>query len=172
MRWRICLLAISCPFLACCAGPPLPTQPSGFAVIATRQLSIEAESGSGDGHIKERSRASGGRTLHLGPGERHQWLFPLSTPPTRYAVAVTYANGEEGDNELMTLSLDGAMVRSWMNRNSGDAVEGWNLFITDSAGASTLSFGTHSLALEITGGDGCVEIDRITLTALDANAED
>ena len=166
MHWRIPLVA-SLSWLAGCGGQPLPTQPSGFAVVVTQQISIEAESGSGDGQIRQRSRASGGLTLHLAPGERHQWVFPLNGSQARYAVAVTYSNGQEGPNELMTLWLDGVTVRSWMNRDSGDAVEGWNLFVTDSAGSSTLSVGTHSLVMETAGGDGCVEIDRLTLTAIE-----
>jgi hypothetical protein len=166
MRWTIAPVTfVLC--LAGCAGQPLPTQPSGLSVMPTRQIEIEAESGSGEGQIRQRSRASGGLTLHLAPGERHQWVFPLNSGPARYAVAVTYANGQEGPNELMTLSLDGTTVRSWINRDSGDAIEGWNLFVTDSAGSLMLSFGTHSLTLETSGGDGCVEIDRLTVTAID-----
>jgi hypothetical protein len=164
MRSWIALAAFSAIGSAGCASQPLPTQPSGVAPVPTRQIAIEAESGSGEGQIRQRSRASGGLTLHLAPGERHQWVFPLNAEPARYAVAVTYANGQEGPNELLTLSIDGAAVRSWMNRDSGDAIEGWNLFVTDSAGSSMLTFGTHSLVLESSGGDGCVEIDRITLT--------
>jgi hypothetical protein len=150
-----------------CAESPLPTRPSPLALIPTQSLSIEAESGTGEGHVHERSRASGGRTLHLAPGERHQWVFPLNGNAAHYAVAVTYSNGQGGPNELMTLWLDGVTIRSWMNRDSGDAVEGWNLFVTDPAGASTLSVGTHTLVMETTGGDGCVEIDRFTLTAVE-----
>jgi hypothetical protein len=164
MRSWIAVATVSLIGSAGCATQPLPTQPSGLAEMTTRQISIEAESGNGEGQIRQRSRASGGLTLHLAPGERHQWVFPLNAEPARYAVTVTYANGQEGPNELLTLSIDGAALRSWMNRDSGDAVEGWNLFVTDSAGASMLSFGTHALVLESSGGDGCVEIDRITLT--------
>ena len=164
MRSRNALAALTLIGLAGCANQPLPTQPSGLAVVPIRQIAIEGESGSGEGQIRQRSRASGGLTLHLAPGERHQWVFPLNTAPERYAVAVTYANGQEGPNELLTLSIDGAAVRSWTNRDSGDAIDGWNLFVTDSAGSSMLGFGTHSLVLESTGGDGCVEIDRLTLT--------
>ncbi len=164
MRSWIALAALSLVGSAGCASSPLPTQPSSLAVLPTRQISIEAESGSGEGQVRQRSRASGGLTLHLAPGERHQWVFPLNAEPARYAVGVTYANGQEGPNELLTLSIDGTALRAWMNRDSGDAVEGWNLFVTDSAGDSMLSFGTHSLVLESSGGDGCVEIDRIILT--------
>ena len=47
--------------------------------------------------------------------------------------------------------------------DSGDSVEGWNLFVTDPAGTSTLGPGNHTLTLDVTGGDGCVEIDVVTL---------
>lgn len=171
MGCRIALLALSASLFGSCAGQPLPTQPSALAIVATRHIFIEAESGSGEGEIRRRSRASGGLTLHLAPGERHQWVVGLNLAPARYAVSVTYANGQEGPNELMTLSIDGVAVRSWMNRDSGDAIEGWNLFVTDSAGASMLSFGTHAVVLETSGGDGCVEIDHLSLTALDADSQ-
>jgi len=164
MRSWIALAAITLAGSAGCASQPLPTQPSPVAMIPTRQVAIEAETGTGDGDVRQRSRASGGLTLHLAPGERHQWIFAISGESSRYAVSVTYANGQEGPNELMTLSIDGVTMRSWMNRDSGDAIEGWNLFVTDPAGASTLAFGTHMLAIESSGGDGCVEIDRIVLT--------
>ena len=168
MRSRIAPALLALLGSAGCAIQPLPTQPSPVAPVTTRQIAIEAESGSGDGQIRTRSRASGGLTLHLAPGERHQWVFPLNAEPGRYAVSVTYANGQEGPNERLTLSIDGTTLRSWMNRDSGDALEGWNLFVTDSAGASTLGFGTHSLVLESAGGDGCVEIDRLTLSPADS----
>src|SRR5438093_5806756 len=32
-----------------------------------------AEAGTGDGQTKQRSRASGGQTIHLAPGERRVW---------------------------------------------------------------------------------------------------
>ena len=165
MRSVLAGLVVTMALSTGCAHSSSPTTPSALVIVTTRQSAIEAEWGSGEGHVRQRSRASGGLTLHLAPGERHQWMFGGNLEPGRYAVAVTYANGQEGPNELMTLSIDGVAVRSWMNRDSGDAIEGWNLFITDSGGVATLGFGTHVLALESSGGDGCVEIDRLTLTA-------
>jgi len=149
--------------LAACADGPLPTQPSPVVVFAAKSVALEGESGSGDGLVRDRSRASGGRTVHLGPGERRQWTFtlPVAAP---FALSVTYANGQEGPNEVLSFSVDGTMVSSFQNRDSGDAVEGWNLFVTDSAGKSTLGPGAHSVVLEVQGGDGCVEIDLITLS--------
>jgi hypothetical protein len=82
----------------------------------------------------------------------------------RFAIAVTYANGKEGPNEVMSFTVDGTPVRSFENRDSGDSIEGWNLFVTDPAGSSTLGRGSHSLMLEVYGGDGCVEVDVVTLS--------
>jgi hypothetical protein len=81
-----------------------------------------------------------------------------------YALAVTYSNGKEGPNEVLGIILDGTPVSSFQDRDSGDSTEGWNLFVTDPAGASTLGSGIHTLVLEVDGGDGCVEIDRMTLS--------
>jgi len=117
-----------------------------------------------------RSRASGGQTVHLGPGERRRWTFAVSAAEARYALSVTYANGKEGDNEHLTVTVDGATVSSFRNRDSGDSTEGWNVFVTDPAGTSTLRSGSHSLVLEVSGGDGCVEIDLVTLRASDPGA--
>jgi hypothetical protein len=154
-------LAIS---LAACANSPLPTAPSQVALAPVTKVVLEAEAGSGDGQVRERSRASGGQTVHLGPGENRRWTFKNSAPTTPFAVAVTYANGQEGENEEIDVTLDGRLLRSFRNRDSGDAVEGWNLFVTDPVGASTVATGAHTLVLGVRGGDGCVEIDLIALS--------
>jgi hypothetical protein len=36
--------------------------------------------------------------------------------------------------------------------------------VTDLAGTATLGTGIHTLVLEVSGGDGCVEIDTMTLS--------
>jgi hypothetical protein len=153
--------------LAACSEHVLPTQPS--AVPATL-ISLEGEAGSGDGQIIQRSRASRGQTVHLGPGQRRAWTFAVSTTPAEYALSITYANGEEGDNEIISVTVDGAPVHAFQNRDSGDSIEGWNLFVTDPAGVFTLGAGSHTLVLEVSGGDGCVEIDTVTLTPAHAGA--
>lgn len=139
-----------------------PTQPSGTAALPAATMIFEGEAGIGDGQIHYRSRASGGQTIHLGPGERRWWTFATggSAP---YALAVRYSNGKEGENELITVTVDGKLTASFQDRDTGDSVEGWNTFVTDEAGTSTLRSGTHTVALEISGGDGCVEIDLVTL---------
>jgi hypothetical protein len=77
---------------------------------------------------------------------------------------VTYSNGKEGENEIISVTVDGALVSSRQNRDSGDSIEGWNLFVTDPAGTSTLGSSSHTLMLEVHGGDGCVEIDKVTVS--------
>ena len=149
--------------LTACASDRSPTQPSVGAPGAQRML-LEGEPGSGDGHILERSRASGGRTIHLGPGEHRQWKFAVSAREAAYAIVITYSNGEEGDLETISVHVDGALVGSFRDRNTGDATEGWNTFVSDSAGAVMLRSGDHTIVVEVAGGDGCVEIDAVTLT--------
>src|SRR5262245_2882143 len=151
------------PLVAACGGHQLPTQPSVLSEPPATAVALEAEAGSGDGQVRERSRASGGLTVHLGPGERRSWTFALRAVQTQYALAVTYANGKEGPNETLHVAVDGKPVASFQDRDSGDSIEGWNLFVTDPAGTSTLGSGNHTLTLEVAGGDGCVEIDIVTL---------
>jgi hypothetical protein len=80
-------------------------------------------------------------------------------------VSIAYSNGKEGENEVLSVAVDGRELLSFRNRDSGDAVEGWNQFVSDPAGTVTLGPGRHTLRLESSGGDGCVEIDVATLSA-------
>jgi hypothetical protein len=151
------------PLFAACSNQPFPTQPSVAAAPSSTVVSLEGEAGSGDGQIRERSRASGGQTVHLGPGEHRLWTFGVGAVQAQYALAVTYSNGKEGPNEIIHVAVDGRPVISFQDRDSGDSVEGWNVFVTDPAGTSILGPGSHTLTLEVSGGDGCVEIDVVTL---------
>ena len=155
---------ILAPLLAACSGHPLPTQPSVAGALSPTMVPLEAEAGSGDGQVIQRSRASGGQTVHLGPGEHRLWTFDVRAVQTQYALSVTYSNGKEGPNEVISLTVDGTPVSSFQNRDSGDSIEGWNLFVTDPAGTSTLGPGSHTLTLDVNGGDGCVEVDVVTLS--------
>jgi hypothetical protein len=146
-----------------CGGQSLPTQPSATGALSATVILLEGEPGSGDGRVVQRSRASGGQTIHLGPGERRQWTFAASAEQVQYALSVTYSNGKEGENEHLAVTVDGASVSAFQDRDSGDSTEGWNVFVTDPAGTSTLRPGDHTLMLEVSGGDGCVEVDIITL---------
>jgi hypothetical protein len=152
------------PLFAACSNQPFVTQPSAAAAPSATVIFLEGEAGSGDGQVRERSRASGGWTVHLGPGEHRLWTFGIRAAQAPYAAAVTYSNGKEGPNEIIHVVVDGTPVSSFQDRDSGDSVDGWNLFVTDPAGASTLGPGSHTLTLEVMGGDGCVEIDMVTLS--------
>jgi len=79
---------------------------------------------------------------------------------------MVYSNGKEGENEVLSVVVDGQPVSSFQNRDSGDAIEGWNEFVTDPAGTITLAPGSHTVRLEVSGGDGCVEIDVAVLSPL------
>ena len=151
--------------LTACSGQLSPTQPSTVTPALPASFTIEAEGGTGDGVLRERSRASQGRTVHLAPGEKRSWTFRVIADSTPYVLAVTYSNGQEGPNETLHVSVDGTPVATFLNRDSGDAIDGWNLFVTDPAGESTLGPGSHTLTLESSGGDGCVEIDLFTVKA-------
>jgi hypothetical protein len=163
-------------FGAACAGPVSPTKsaavqsnptapaPSPPAPPPPSMLSLEAENGTGDGEIRLRSQASGGRTVHLGPGERRSWTFTSDSSPAEYAIAIRYSNGRYGPNEVITLVVDGRQTAAFQDRNTGeDTPEGWNVFVTDDGGTSVVQAGTHTVTLQVTGGDGCVEIDVATL---------
>ena len=147
-----------------CGGQGFPTQPSALSAPSPPVLVLEGEPGSGDGRVTQRSRASGGETLHLGPGERRRWTFAASAEQVQYVLSVTYSNGTDGEHERLTVTVDGATVSSFENRDSGDGIEEWNVFVTDLAGTATLGTGIHTLELEVSGGDGCVEIDVMTLS--------
>ena len=150
--------------VAACGDRILPAQPSPPVSVAPQFLSLEAEAGTGDGGAMQRPRASGGVTIHLAPGERRQWTFSIDAPQAQYAVAVTYSNDNVGATETIHLSLDGTSLGAFEARDTGDDGEGWNTFVTDLAGSSALARGTHTLVITSSGGDGCVEIDKITLT--------
>jgi hypothetical protein len=160
--------------VSACTGPVSPTRspatqsvpmPASPAPPSPSFVSLEAESGTGEGEIRQRSNASSGRTVHLGPGERRSWTFTSDSSPAEYALGIRYSNGRYGPNEVITLVVDGRQTASFQNRNTGDDTpEGWNAFVIDDGGTSMLQAGSHTVTLQVTGGDGCVEIDVVTLT--------
>ncbi len=162
--------------VAGCTSRVIPTAPTETPLTvvavpippAASRLTFEAESGSGDGDVRQRSQASGGRTVHLGPGERRSWPFSVDSVTAQYALAVRYSNGRYGPTEVITLIVDGHQTGSFQDRNTGeDTPEGWNAFVDDDAGLSMLPAGSHTVTLAVTGGDGCVEIDVVTLSPRD-----
>jgi hypothetical protein len=163
------LLVISIALaLTACSRVSSPTAPLAVVTSGPELVHLEAESGSGTRDIRKRLRASGGVTVHLAPGERLSWVFDARGLQTPYELAVTYANGREGANETLHVSLDGVRIRTFVDRDSGDAVEGWETFVTDPAGSASLEPGSHTIAIESEGGDGCVEIDFIRVVPIDS----
>jgi hypothetical protein len=142
------------------AADPTPPTPPAPPVVR-----FEGETGTGDGEVRQRSQASGGRTVHLGPGERRSWTFTSDSSPAEYVIAVRYSNGRYGPNEVITLIVDGVQTASFKDRDTGeDTPEGWNTFLTDDGGSSMIRSGTHSVTVQVAGGDGCVEIDVLTFS--------
>jgi len=125
-------------------------------------FALEAEAGGGDGDVMHRSRASGGVTIHLAPGQRRRWTFDVAQAAD-YAVSITYANDNPGETETLRVELDGAALGSIRAQDTGDDGAGWEIFVADPAGSSRLVPGPHTLVVESTGGDGCIEIDFVTL---------
>ena len=124
---------------------------------------LEAEMGTGGGELEQRAKASGGRTIHLAPGERREWPFKIDGRGGPYLLSVIYSNDNIGETETISAFIDGALVGFFEARDTGDDGEGWEIFVTDTAGTSMIGTGRHILTLESSGGDGCVEIDFVTL---------
>jgi hypothetical protein len=131
---------------------------------APSQVLLAGAPGSGDGLVLDRSRAIGGRTLHLAPGERRIWTFPTRADETRYVVSVSYSNSRWGPREVLSVELDGASVDVFEVANTGEDTEGWNTFAVHQAGTVALRPGIHTLVVQSAGGDGCVEIDYVSIT--------
>ena len=131
--------------LTACSRVSSPTAPTVVVAPGSELVHLEAEAGSGTLDVRKRLRASGGMTVHLAPGESLSWVFDVRGAPTPYGLAVTYANGQEGANETLHVSL-----------------------VTDPGGSASLASGTHIVTIESEGGDGCVEIDFIRVLPNDA----
>jgi hypothetical protein len=110
-----------------------------------------------------RTSASGGFTIHLAPGQRREWTVTLPATPADYAIVVRYGNDETGDGETITAAVDGTTIGSFHARDTGDDGAGWETFAIDQAGVVRGLSGRHAVTLESAGGDGCIEIDLVTL---------
>jgi hypothetical protein len=153
-----CAVVILCT-QAC--GTPSPTSPSLLPRLST--LLLEAEAAGGQGYRMERSSASGGLTVHLAPGERREWSFSVLDPSSEYLVTVRYSNDETGVSEMVRTTIDGVLVGSFRALDTGDDGAGWNAFVIARLGTAALSPGQHTLAVESSEGDGCIEIDVVTV---------
>ena len=152
------VLALLCGVSCGGAAPLEPAPPAAMPAF----VSLEGEAGAGDGHLLERSRASGGKTVHLGPGQERRWTLKV-TGAMDYRVSVTYSNSRWGENEMITVSVDGVALRPFKSIDTGEDTEGWNTFVTEPLGASSVAPGPRVITVAVAGGDGCVEIDRVNL---------
>jgi hypothetical protein len=153
--------------LACvasgCAQPISPTAPSPQPAPGAQLIALEAEAGTGDGDLHYRSHASGTMTIHLAPGQRRLWTFLSGPPSATYTVLVIYSNDNPGESEMLRVDVDGRTIGTFRAQDTGDDGAGWEIFVTDVAGTSTLVGGPHTISVESSGGDGCIEIDKVTL---------
>jgi hypothetical protein len=146
-----------------CGDTTSPAAPSPAATPLVQTITLEAEAGSGDGDLHHRSHASGSLTIHLAPGQRRRWTFEVVAQPATYALLVTYSNDNPGETEVLGVEVDGESIGTLRAQDTGDDGEGWNVFVADRAGVSVLRAGRHTVTVESTGGDGCIEIDMVTL---------
>jgi len=151
--------AVSLCTIACGSAPP--TAPS--SPPQPLQISLEAEAGLGQGERMERTAASGGITIHLAPGEHRQWRFTTVGSRTDYIISVRYSNDELTDSEVLRAAVDGVTIGAFRAQDTGDDGAGWNAFVSDRVGRAPFEPGVHTLDLESSGGDGCIEIDLVAL---------
>jgi hypothetical protein len=149
--------------IAGCGSPVSPAAPSPVGLSGPQAITLEAEAGGGDGDLMHRSRASGAMTIHLAPDQRRRWTFQLSAEPSQYEVLLTYSNDNPGATEVLRAEIDGEILGALQTQDTGDDGEGWNVFVAEPAGLVRLSRGTHTLTVESSGGDGCIEIDMVSL---------
>jgi hypothetical protein len=132
-------------------------------IVVAEPITIEGESGTGDGTVNWRSNASQDQTVWLNDGETRTLSFSVAAAG-QYSVEVRYSNDNYGPLETVTLTCDGDDL-SFQAQDTGDYGLGWNIFQTASLGDWTLASGNNTLDIDVSGGDGYgVEIDKVTLT--------
>ena len=158
----IVIVALAVSTVAC-AGATSPVSPS-LSDNAAATMTLEAEAASGTGILLNRSKASGGRTVHLAPGERREWSLPNAVLTGVYAMSITYSNGGFANRETLTVLVDHTTASVLDTRDTGEDDEGgWNHFVTDAIGTASFDRMRRVLSVASDGGDGCIEIDKITL---------
>ena len=148
--------------------PPTPVPPTAPppTVPPLPEIDLEGEFGVGSGQVKERSEASGARTILLQAGESRTLSFDLIAG-ARYRLNIRYSNDNANDlpSELVAVAVDGDLLGQFVPQDTGDDGFGWNVFAwSDIVGVVDLSPGHHEVVLSVTGGDGFgVEIDVVAL---------
>lgn len=132
--------------------------------VCTSSFLLEGEDGLGDGAQRSRSNASHGQTIWLYANESRTVSF-FSNFMANRVIQVRYSNDNFGPLETVSVYLDNALVGSFLAQDTGDSGNGWNTFQTAIVSTNSVSTGSHTIRLDIAGGDGFgVEVDYVTLT--------
>jgi hypothetical protein len=131
---------------------------------APEEILLQAESGTGNGQVMQRSEALNQRTVLLQTNESRSLSFPFASE-ARYRLDVRYSNDNFGPSEIVSIAIDGVQIGSFVALDTGDSGNGWNNFLwSGSVGSVNLTPGLHTITIVISGGDGFgVEIDAVKL---------
>ncbi|MFL7870049.1 MAG: glucoamylase family protein [Anaerolineales bacterium] len=139
-------------------------QRSLHRLAASAQLKkvSEAENGTGDGQIKQRSNAWEKETVLLNDGETRQ-IRVVPTDGVNALLSIRYSNDNYGPLETLTLNFDDLLIGSFIATDTGNYGNGWNIFtMSDPFMIDRVTEGEHEISVEVAGGDGYgVEIDAI-----------
>jgi len=166
------ILALDCGGYSSCRSsstppPPLTTTTTTAPTTNTilTSISLEAERGTYTGHIVQRSRASGQRTVRLRQGQYVENSFTARCSCSVTVTNVIYTN--DGGSDTITLSLDGRAVGTFHTRSQSNRGKLWNVpqHSGKVGGSVVLGRGIHTVRIEATRTDRyLVEIDRVILT--------
>jgi hypothetical protein len=149
------------------AAPPAALHLQDQCLGSGGPLSLEAETGTGNGTIMARGAASGQQTVLLLAGEARTLSFNLDGTAL-YECALRYSNDGAPDN--ISVSIDGNVVGQFSTQNTrpagGEPGSGWNMFLLSGPVESRIiSPGSHQITISVTGDDPFgVEIDLASLT--------
>jgi hypothetical protein len=142
---------------------PTPTH----TPVPPAEITREAEWGTGDGVIMQRSNASqlATRWLHVGEAVTLTTTLPASAA---YSITVRYSNDSyTAPLEEVDVYVDGGAIGSFMAEDTGDWGYGWNIFLWSTVIGSQpvqLSAGSHTITLRVRSGDSYgIEIDCVLL---------
>jgi hypothetical protein len=143
-------------------------QPIAWVFGSGGTIKLEGEGGEGDGSIKPRGNASGGRTILLHESETRSLSFELGGTAD-YNFKVRYSN--DGPPDTIQISIDGIPIgEPFVTKNTkpagGVPGSGWNNFaVADKLGNSIVAPGQHQVTVAVVHADSYgVEIDLVTLT--------
>jgi hypothetical protein len=148
-------------------------------LAAPPELIMEAEKGTGDGRIVQRSQARGEQTIQLMSKETRTVSFEIASPAT-YLLTVRYSNDSYGQPEQIDIAIDGVDIGTFKAFDTSQYVgtgsygSGWNVFVSNEAiGPIDLQPGVHAVTLAVRSGDARgVEIDSINLKRSEPAAEE